>query len=376
MRKTLITVFTLLLLGLNTSAQDIISGASIWDDDIALGDEVEIEFNVNYLTDDDSYSVDFDIDYDFMEITITVDYSYDEDGDKADDYESENISIMPLLEGQYDVTIICDVAFESSLDEEVNLDYISVDPPEDDDCDASFVPSISGFCPWSGEEVCACNGKTYDNECEAYFEEEHGLYYHFTCGDYVEENSVKFKCGHFDLDIDNTFVTYDCSNSDFDGDELYLEYEHSGDSLLIEFDASDSDIRLFLIDIDGGDLDCIEISNNSELQIDNLPSGTYYIIADSDNYGGSIDICDVSSNKDLTKPAKITIYPNPIYSDFFIYSDNKIKNISIKNTFGKELFNGKYNNNTVKVADKIPSGIYFITVNTEKTTITKKIIVD
>ena len=59
----------------DTSAQDIISDTWIWDDDIALGDEVEIEFNVNYLTDDDSYSVDFDIDYDFMEITITVDCS-------------------------------------------------------------------------------------------------------------------------------------------------------------------------------------------------------------------------------------------------------------------------------------------------------------
>ena len=68
MKKAFITVFIFLLFGLNAFAQDIIRDESIEDDDIAFGDELKIEFNVNYLTENDSYSVDYDIDYSFMEI--------------------------------------------------------------------------------------------------------------------------------------------------------------------------------------------------------------------------------------------------------------------------------------------------------------------
>ena len=219
-------------------SQDIISDEDLSDEDISLGEEVDIEFNVNYITDEDSYSIDVDIDYSSMVIIITVDYDYDEDGEETDDYSSEEISVMPLLEGEYGVTIECDVSNDSSLDEEVDVGDLSVDPPEGYGCDASFVPWITGFCPSDGDKVCACNGITYDNECEAFFEEEQGIYYHFTCGDHVYYNSKNFKCGHFSLDNDNTFSTYDCNSQDYEGDELYLKYNHPGDSLKIYFTAS------------------------------------------------------------------------------------------------------------------------------------------
>lgn len=259
MKYTLLFIF--LFVYSFTFSQDIITDENLSESYISLGEEVDIEFDVNYVRDEDSYSVDVDIDYSLMEIKITVDYDYDEDGDETDDYDSEEISIMPLLEGEYEVTIECDVWNDISLDEEVDVGYLSVGQPENYDCDASSVPWIRGFCPSDGDEVCACNGMMYDNECETFFEEKHGIYYHFTCGDYVYHNSENFKCGHFSLNNDNTFITYDCDYYDYDGDELYLEYEHPGDSLKIYFTASTPDIRLFLVDYYSDDIECLAVSD-------------------------------------------------------------------------------------------------------------------
>jgi len=369
-------LFILLSFSSLSFSQDIISDEYLSDSDISLGEEVDIEFTVNYITDEDSYSVDVDIDYSSMEIIITVDYDYDEDGDESDDYDSEEISVMPLFEGEYGVTIECDVSFDFSLDEEVDVGDFSVGPPEGYDCDASFVPLITGFCPWYGDKVCACNGITYDNECEAFFEEEHGIYFHFTCGDHVYYNSKDFKCGHFSLDNDNTFSSYDCDNYNYEGDELYLKYKHPGDSLKIYFTASNSNIRLFLVDYNSDDIECLAISDDSKLEADNLSSGTYYIIADSQYGGGSIDICDITSNDNPVSGEDIALFPNPAHSNIYIKSNAIIRKITIRDIFGIKHFSKSLDNNLIIIKEKLTPGIYFVTIKTENSILTKRISIE
>ncbi len=379
MKKLIVFLLLVVLSILSSVAQDIISDESISDYYINLGEEIEVEFDVNYITDCDSYSVDVDIDYLFKEITITVDYDYDEDCDETDDYDTEQVDILPLLEGDYSVVIECDVSFNFDLDEDIDVGDFEVVKPENKDCDASFVPFISGFCPIYGDEVCACNGQNYDNECEAYFEEEHGLYYHFTCSDFVEENSINFECGIYSLDIDNTFEIYECSNKEFDGDELYFEYEHSGDSVLITFNSSSSGTRLFLVDIDFGDIECLEESDDSKLEIYNYGSGTYYVIADEDGYSwnNSIEICDINTAEDITASNDISIFPNPAKSFIKVKSSSqKIQNIRINNEMGQTVFFSKDYQQERKIQLPDKNGLYFVRVVTALGSTTKKILIE
>jgi len=361
------------------NGKEIISNAWMTDY-ISLGEEAEIDFDINYLTGCDSYSLDVEIDYLFKEIIVTVYYDYDEDCEETDDYDTEEVIIMPLLEGLYNVTIVCEVTSDISLDEKVYLGDLVVSPPENYNCDDSTIPYIYEFCPFSGEEVCACNGKNYDNECEAFFNEQHGIYYHFNCGDFVEENSIPFECGKFDLDVPNTFVIYDCSDFDeFEGDELYLEYEHNdtGTPLEIHFHSSSDDVKLFLVEINFGDLNCIAESEDTVLAVDNLSIGTYYIIADCDCWGyESIEICDITSTGgNLSGGDEILIFPGPVDSGFMVKSALYMKKITVRNSLGALVYSKNPNNKEITVDKKFVPGIYFVEIETGKGLIVKKIFI-
>jgi hypothetical protein len=71
---------------------------------------------------------------------------------------------------------------------------------------------------------------------------------------------------------------------------------------------------------------------------------------------------------------KISIYPNPSDGKLFILTSELIKSIKVTNIIGKEIYlNNNFNNNSIDLSNS-QNGVYFISLSTEKGTITKKII--
>ena len=73
---------------------------------------------------------------------------------------------------------------------------------------------------------------------------------------------------------------------------------------------------------------------------------------------------------------QISISPNPSTGIFIIQSSNKISNIEISNLIGEKIYSSVlYSNKSEIDLTKQPQGIYFIKINSEKGTDTKKIII-
>jgi hypothetical protein len=68
-----------------------------------------------------------------------------------------------------------------------------------------------------------------------------------------------------------------------------------------------------------------------------------------------------------------TLFPNPVKSSFEISTSETIDNVIVYNLSGKEMFNINQINNKFD-ASSLPSGIYFVQINTENGLVTKKII--
>jgi len=71
---------------------------------------------------------------------------------------------------------------------------------------------------------------------------------------------------------------------------------------------------------------------------------------------------------------EINIYPNPTQGRLFISTSEKITSISITNIIGKEVFSQiNFNDNSIDL-NSFKNGVYFISINTNKGVVTKKII--
>jgi len=376
MRKILL-FFALFVFLMPIYSQEIVTNANIEDDDITIGEEIEVNFDINDVTDCDSYDVDIEIDYDNMEIVVTVDYSYDSDCDESDVYTSESIELIVLLEGTYDVSIVCDVSSDFNLDQDVDVGELTVEGPENSDC-FGYIPQLFEFCPSINHPVCACNGQNYDNECVAYFEEENGAYYEFVCGNYLEENSEEFNCGNYRVNEDNVFANYSCGIAEYSGSEKYFKYEHEkdGDSLLIFFNAKFKSTRMFLTKISSGDIECIEVSDENRLFVEDLESGTYYIIVDSDrDYSQYVEICSSNLMNNTSDYQKLYVYPNPISTYINIQYDGVVNFIRIYNSFGIEVFYNEYDKNNIRIKHGLRTGVYFANIKTENGIETRKLVI-
>lgn len=107
-----------------------------------------------------------------------------------------------------------------------------------------------------------------------------------------------------------------------------------------------------------------------------MSEGTYFIIADSHYGGGSIDICDVSSNNNLASGNDITVFPNPAHSQIFVKANSNIRNVTIRDIFGIEHFSKTFNNNSISIKENLTPGIYFATIEIDNNYLTKKIIIE
>lgn len=84
----------------------------------------------------------------------------------------------------------------------------------------------------------------------------------------------------------------------------------------------------------------------------------------------TIGNCAPASINVATEDHKIDIYPNPASSKLYVVSAQKIKQIILRNALGASILNSS---ETVINVESVPNGIYFMSIQTEKSIITKKI---
>ncbi len=81
----------------------------------------------------------------------------------------------------------------------------------------------------------------------------------------------------------------------------------------------------------------------------------------------------VSSSTNILNQ-EINMYPNPTQGKLFISTSDKITSISITNIIGKEVFSQiNFNDNSIDL-NSFKNGVYFVSINTNKAAVTKKII--
>ncbi len=88
----------------------------------------------------------------------------------------------------------------------------------------------------------------------------------------------------------------------------------------------------------------------------------------------AVDEASLSTHS-FTDPAAIVIYPNPVNERLTIYSDKTLRNIEVYDIYGKQLQNLHLNSNSIVVNfAQYASGIYFIKIDGETGTVTRKIV--
>lgn len=79
-----------------------------------------------------------------------------------------------------------------------------------------------------------------------------------------------------------------------------------------------------------------------------------------------------------TEVLNVQLFPNPVVNNLNLYSNSlSINNVSISNNLGQLVLNKRFKNtpHSVQIAiGKLPAGIYYVTINTDKGIIRKKIV--
>lgn len=121
-------------------------------------------------------------------------------------------------------------------------------------------------------------------------------------------------------------------------------------------------------------------SNTTEYVLGSVENGVEYcfqISADYDNYesASSEEVCVVYTDIDEIE-SKIFITPNPAYN-FVRISGNNVKEVNIYNSLGVLVDRFEVENNTINIdVEDYNSGIYFVNIQTENGSVTKKIVVE
>ncbi|HAR71823.1 MAG TPA: hypothetical protein DCR77_00235 [Flavobacteriaceae bacterium] len=72
---------------------------------------------------------------------------------------------------------------------------------------------------------------------------------------------------------------------------------------------------------------------------------------------------------------EITLFPNPVSNELNIDSKDNIKEVTVFNLTGQQLFSKKGNSKTSKIdVSNLKSGVYIVEVKTDKTSKTYKVI--
>ena len=121
-------------------------------------------------------------------------------------------------------------------------------------------------------------------------------------------------------------------------------------------------------------------SNTTEYVLGDVENGVEYcfqISADYDNYesASSEEVCVVYTDIDEIE-SKIFITPNPA-DNFVRISGVNVKEVNIYNSLGILIDRFEVENNTINIdVEDYNSGIYFVNIQTENGSVTKKIVVE
>lgn len=361
-----IIVFFLSIGSLN--AQTIVTNAFVTHGIVALGSDANVTFNVKKITLCDTYSIDWDIDYIGKIINIKLNYNYFSNCTANNSTSYESTSKPLLLEGVYWVNLSVNVPNDPFLNQSINLLSIIVNKPPQINCANQFIPSLQGFCPFYLSQVCACNGVTYQNECNAYLEGRNGLYESGICPNYLNTKMVPFICKTYYYNESNSdlFAKYSCSNEVFENSELIINFEHPQTSdYKLEYFTHANTGPVFLTKIINNNLECISSTKNGLLEVPMLSAGVYYLIVE--NLYQSITFC-TKTNTDVLLEESTMIYPNPASDIITIKSDlAKIYAVSLLDHLGKNYltqyvkdYQGELN------VGSMPRGMYFLKLQFEK----------
>jgi len=87
----------------------------------------------------------------------------------------------------------------------------------------------------------------------------------------------------------------------------------------------------------------------------------------------TVTFCQTTGVGSLSSESEINIYPNPASSDIYIDSDGALKNVKILNSLGQVLINT--NNSNIEI-NSLSTGVYIVVIETEYTTVKRKLIVE
>lgn len=361
-------ILLLLLLWNNTLiGENIISFPILSTGIINFGQNMQVQFTVNKLTICDTYSIDYDINYFSKSITITVDYNYISSCSEAVLGSNETVSKLVLLTGFYNVTLKLDVSFSSTLDENYHLGSLFVQQLPFASCSDPFIPSVFEFCPQNFNNVCACDGKTYFNECESYFKEKKGLFLNGNCTNYLDFNDQPYECKQYFSSFNKKFFEeYGCLPNEFKGEEMYFKYtQNEKKDLDIRFIASSANVKLFLVELENNNLVCLANSVGDSLVFDQLEKGDYYIISDKLEQGNySVKFCPQTSSVFNTSASiKASLFPNPTNGNFWIHNASKlIEKVEIMDKVGVLVLSKIINSYEDQFGVDGLSGIYIVKI--------------
>lgn len=361
-------ILLLLLLWNNTLiGENIISFPIILTGSTNLGQNMQVQFTVNKLTVCDFYSIDYDINYFSKSITITVDYNYISSCSEANFGSIENVSKLVLLTGFYNVTLKLDVSFSQTLDENYQLGSLFVQQNPFASCSDPFIPFVFDVCPQNFNNVCACDGQTYLNECESYFKEKKGLFLNGNCMNYLDFNDQPYECKQYNSSFSKKFFEeYGCLPNEFKGEEMYIKYtQNEKKDLDIRFIASSANVKLFLVKLENNNLVCLANSVGDSLVFDQLEKGDYYIISDKLEQGNySVKFCPQTSSVINTSASiKASLFPNPTNGNLWIYNASKlIEKVEIMDKVGVLVLSKIINSYEDQLGVDGLSGIYIVKI--------------
>jgi len=361
-------ILLLLLLWNNTLiGENIISFPNLSSGIINLGQNMQVQFTVNKLTICDTYTIDYDINYVSKSITITVDYNYISSCSEANFGSIENVSKLVLLTGFYNVTLELKVLSNPNLNENYQLGSLFVQQNPFASCSDPFIPFGFEFCPQNFNNVCACDGQTYLNECEAYFKEKKGLFLNGNCMNYLDINDQPYECKQYNSSFDKKFfVEYGCLQNEFKGEEMYFKYSlNEKKDLDIRFIASSTNVKLFLVKLENNSLVCLANSVGDSLVYDQLEKGDYFIISDKLEQGNySVKFCTQTSSVINTSASiKASLFPNPTNGDLRIHNASKlIEKVEIMDKVGVLVLSKIINNYEDQLVLDGLAGIYIVKI--------------
>jgi len=219
------------------------------------------------------------------------------------------------------------------------------------------------------------NRRTAENNPELQITTADGLMY--DCGSDIVLNDLNSNSKQDWRDVDKVLpVSLVFFNAKLLDNKVKLDWatasEENNDYFEVQRSTNNKDFEI---------IDIVEGNGNSNVIINytsydyNIEEGVAYYRLKQVDYDGTVDYSNVVTIRNNPE-ILVEIYPNPSNGKVNIKTKEEV-NIGIYSAIGKEIYRKHINANSTNVIDLSdnPKGVYFITYSTNKTTITKKLII-